>query len=48
MNVFAAAVILTSTTLDDFLDKNAEERLKEFGSLIGTQRMVSTAAVVML
>jgi hypothetical protein len=41
MNVFAAAVILASVTLDDFLNMAAEERLEQFGHLIGKQRIVS-------
>lgn len=41
MNVFAAAVILCSISLDDFLDKTPEERVEEFGDLIGRSRVVS-------
>lgn len=41
MNVFAAAVILSRNTLDEFLDKPAEQRSEEFGELIGYERIVS-------
>lgn len=40
MNVFAAAVILSKNNLDDFLDKNSQERIDEFGKLIGMERIV--------
>ena len=41
MNVFAAAAILCNITLDDFLDKTPDERVEQFGNLIGRYRMVS-------
>jgi hypothetical protein len=45
MNVFAAAVILSKNNLDDFLDKPAEQRVKEFGHLIGLDRIVRSVLV---
>ncbi|KAI0828957.1 hypothetical protein BC628DRAFT_1182504 [Trametes gibbosa] len=39
MNLFAASLLLSQTTLEDFLEKNADERLLEYGDLVGTERM---------
>lgn len=41
MNVFAAAVILSKTNLDDFIDRAPEQRFEEFSDLIGQDRMVN-------
>ena len=41
MNLFAASLLLSQTSLEDFLEKSADERLLEFGELIGMQRIVS-------
>lgn len=43
MNHFAAAVILTQTTLDIFIDElSLQDRLDHFGALIGITRVVRT------
>ncbi|CAL1694190.1 unnamed protein product [Somion occarium] len=39
MNHFIAAIILTQTTFNEFLDQSSEERMQGFGSLIGIERM---------
>lgn len=46
MNVFAAAVVLSSVTLDDFLDKAPDERLDAFGELVGRHHVVSLNSVL--
>ena len=40
MNAFAAAVILSYNSLDEFLEKTPQERTAVFGSLIGVERVV--------
>ena len=40
MNFFAACIILCQKPLQDFLDLTAEERVVEFGPLVGKERMV--------
>ncbi|KAH9897857.1 hypothetical protein C8Q73DRAFT_641038 [Cubamyces lactineus] len=39
MNLFASSLLLSQTTLEDFLEKSADERVLEFGELIGIQRI---------
>ncbi|KAI0692951.1 hypothetical protein BC835DRAFT_1097792 [Cytidiella melzeri] len=39
MNVFIAAVILSRHSLDGFLERTPEQRAKEFGGLIGVDRI---------
>ncbi|KAF7793464.1 hypothetical protein EIP86_004576 [Pleurotus ostreatoroseus] len=41
MNVFAAAVILANMGLDAFLGTTPQERIDQFGSIIGVNRVVS-------
>jgi len=43
MNTFAARVILCQRSLHGFLDLTPEERIREFGPLIGTYRVVSAS-----
>lgn len=40
MNHFVAAMILTQTTLDEFLDCSSDERMQMFGPLVGWERIV--------
>ena len=40
MNAFVASIILSQDPLDDFLQKTPEERLQEYGDLVGSARMV--------
>lgn len=40
MNAFAALVILSQITLQDFLDLQSNERLRMFGHLVGLNRVV--------
>lgn len=46
MNLFAASLLLSQTSLEDFLEMNADERLLEYGDLVGMERMVTTPATV--
>ncbi|KAL1951153.1 hypothetical protein VTO73DRAFT_302 [Trametes versicolor] len=39
MNIFVAALLLYQTTLEDFLEKSAEDRLLEYSDLVGVERM---------
>ncbi|KAI0334386.1 hypothetical protein GY45DRAFT_1367576 [Cubamyces sp. BRFM 1775] len=39
MNLFAASLLLSQTSLEDFLEKSADERLLDFEELIGMQRL---------
>ncbi|PCH39205.1 hypothetical protein WOLCODRAFT_167851 [Wolfiporia cocos MD-104 SS10] len=39
MNVFIASIILSQTSLDDFLDLLDTERVRDFAHLIGSERM---------
>ena len=41
MNLFASCLLLSQVTLEDFLEKAPEERLLEYGSLVGVDRIVS-------
>ena len=41
MNVFSAAIVLSYSSLDEFLDKTPEGRVREFGTLLGVDRIVS-------
>lgn len=43
MNFFAACVILCQNSLQDFLDLTSEERVSQFGRLVGQERMVMSA-----
>ncbi len=43
INCFAAALLLSQISLEDFLEKFTEARLSEFGELIGMDRIVSIA-----
>ena len=46
MNTFAAAIILSFNNLDEFLDKLPQQRMSEFGGLVGVERMVSTSFMI--
>ncbi|EKM61502.1 uncharacterized protein PHACADRAFT_190671 [Phanerochaete carnosa HHB-10118-sp] len=46
MNVFAAAIILNSVTLDDFLEKMPDERLQLFGELVGRHRITTFNTII--
>ncbi|KAJ3540953.1 hypothetical protein NM688_g6155 [Phlebia brevispora] len=46
MNVFAAAAILSSISLDDFLDMTAQERIDQFGTTIGEDRIITFNRVI--
>ena len=48
MNSFAACVILCQKPLQDFLDLIAEERVSEFGPLVGTERMVISVRLLVV
>ncbi|KAI0363531.1 hypothetical protein BV20DRAFT_1007236 [Pilatotrama ljubarskyi] len=39
MNLFAASLLLSQTSLEDFLERSADERLLEYGELVGAARM---------
>ncbi|OJT04460.1 hypothetical protein TRAPUB_4730 [Trametes pubescens] len=39
MNIFVASLLLSQTTLEDFLEKSADDRLVEYAELAGTERM---------
>ncbi|KAI0361024.1 hypothetical protein OH77DRAFT_1585206 [Trametes cingulata] len=39
MNLFAASLLLSQTSLEEFLEKSADERLLEYGELVGIERM---------
>ena len=39
MNVFSAAIILSKISLADFLDMIPEDRLSEFGPVVGERRI---------
>ncbi|RPD65120.1 hypothetical protein L227DRAFT_607705 [Lentinus tigrinus ALCF2SS1-6] len=39
MNLFAASLLLSQTTIEEFLEKTASERLVEYGPLVGTARV---------
>ena len=41
MNTFAASFLLSRTTLENLLEMPAEDRLLEFGDIVGGERMVS-------
>ena len=45
MNVFAAAIILSKNSLDEFLDKLPEQRSEDFGNLIGRARIVCLSLI---
>lgn len=45
MNIFVAALLLYQTTLEDFLEKSAEDRLLEYSDLVGVERMVRMRTV---
>lgn len=45
MNVFVASLLLYQTTLEDFLEKSADDRLLEYADLVGIERMVRTRTV---
>ncbi|KAH8094622.1 hypothetical protein BXZ70DRAFT_896480 [Cristinia sonorae] len=40
MNTFIASIILSQTTLEDFLQQSPDERLQNFGYLVGRERLV--------
>lgn len=40
MNVFAACLILSQMSLDEFLSLAPQERTERFGQLLGNKRMV--------
>ncbi len=40
MNLFAASLLLSQTTLEAFLEKTASERLVEYGALVGAGKIV--------
>ncbi|KAI0778730.1 hypothetical protein BD413DRAFT_465182 [Trametes elegans] len=39
MNIYAASSLLSQTTLEDFLEKSADERMLEYGELVGMDRI---------
>ncbi|KAI0639961.1 hypothetical protein C8Q77DRAFT_1045891 [Trametes polyzona] len=39
MNLFAASLLLSQTTLEDFLEMSPDERLLEYAELVGIERM---------
>ena len=41
MNLFASCLLLSQVSLEDFLEKMPEERLLEYGPLVGVDRIVS-------
>ena len=41
MNLFAASLLLSETTLEEFLEKTPRERLVEHGALVGADRIAS-------
>ncbi|GJE89459.1 hypothetical protein PsYK624_055600 [Phanerochaete sordida] len=46
MNAFAAAVVLSSASLDDFLERTPDERLEAFGDLVGRHRIETFNTVI--
>jgi hypothetical protein len=40
MNTFAAAIMLARTSLAEFLAMGQDQRLQEFGPLVGVERIV--------
>ena len=45
MNTFAASIILSQMSLDDFLDTSPEDRVQYFGPYVGHDRLVSSMAI---
>ncbi|KAI9068681.1 hypothetical protein FKP32DRAFT_1641905 [Trametes sanguinea] len=39
MNLFAASLLLSHTTLEDFLEMDADRRLMDYGQLVGVERI---------
>lgn len=45
MNIFVASLLLYQTTLEDFLEKSADDRLLEYADIVGIERMVRAPTV---
>ncbi len=41
MNLFASCLLLSQESLEDFLEKMPQDRLLEYGTLVGVDRIVS-------
>ena len=48
MNLFAASLLLSHTTLEGLLEMSAEDRVLEFGDVVGAEKIVSSRRYLLL